>query len=397
MRRILGGLIALAVALAWAPPAVALDEGQVRSRVERLIAQAGQASGAYARNLETGQEIVSVRADSGRIPASVEKVFVSATALLRWGPDTELFTRVVTSSELEPDGTVAGNVWLVGGGDPTLTDAKLRELAASVRGNGVRRIRGGVRGDDTLFDRRRGTPRTNFAPDYDLGGRLGALLLDRGFQRDPARHAAERFARLVRAQGIRVTGATGRGRGPDEELASELAAVPSPPMADLVRATLVPSDNFLAEMLLKGLGAGFGGGLGTTGSGAQIVMQTLRPYRITPRIVDGSGLSRSNSTTPREVVRMFERMEDQEVARPWRASLAVAGRTGTVSGRMRGTPAAGRCRVKTGTIRGVSNLAGVCDTHGGVVGFAWLMNGVEPGGARALQDRMTAALARYTG
>ena len=154
--------------------------------------------------------------------------------------------------------------------------------------------------------------------------------------------------------------------------------MPSPPIADLVRATLVPSDNFLAEMLLKGLGAGFGGGFGTTGAGAQVVELTLRPFGITPRIVDGSGLSRSNSTTPREVVKLFERMEDQEVARTWRRSLAVAGRSGTVATRMRRTPAAGRCHVKTGTINGVSNLAGVCDTHGGVVGFAWLMNGVEP-------------------
>ncbi|HEV2812847.1 MAG TPA: D-alanyl-D-alanine carboxypeptidase [Solirubrobacteraceae bacterium] len=397
MRRRLGGFAALAVALVAAPPAAALDEQQVRSRVVRALAQAGPATGAYAKNLETGEELVSVRPDSGRIPASVEKVFVTATALLRWGPDAQLFTRVVSASELQADGTLRGNLWLVGGGDPTLTDAKLADLAANVHGNGVRRVRGGVRADDTLFDRRRGTPRTNFAPDGDLGGRLGALLVGRGFQPDPAGHVANRFARLVRAQGVLVEGPTGKSRAPDEELASELGSMPSPPMADLVRATLVPSDNFLAEMLLKGLGAGFGGGVGTTGSGAQIVRQTLRPYGITPRIVDGSGLSRSNSTTPREVVRLFERMEDQQLAATWRSSLAVAGQTGTVHDRMRRTPAAGRCRVKTGTIDGVSNLAGICDTHGGVVGFAWLMNGVQPYGARRLQDRMTAALARYEG
>jgi D-alanyl-D-alanine carboxypeptidase len=63
---------------------------------------------------------------------------------------------------------------------------------------------------------------------------------------------------------------------------------------------------------------------------------------------------------------------------------------------MRGTAAAGRCFVKTGTIRAVSNLAGVCRTTGGeTVGFAWLMNGVNPYGARRIQDRMTALLARY--
>ncbi len=397
MRRSLGGLAALLVALVAAPPAAALDAEQVRSRVARSLAQAGAATGAYAKNLETGREIVSIRADSGRIPASVEKLFVTATALLRWGADGELFTRVVSEAELDPDGTLSGNMWLVGGGDPTLTDEKLANLALNVHANGVRRVTGGVRADDTLFDRRRGTPRTNFAPDFDLGGRLGALLLGRGFQADPARYAAKRFVRFVRAEGIQVSGPTGLSRAPAEEVAAELGSIPSPTMADLVRLTNVPSDNFFAEMLLKGLGAGFGGGFGTTGSGAAIVEQTLRPFGITPRIVDGSGLSRSNSTTPREVVRLFERMEDQEVAGAWRRSLAVAGRTGTVSSRMRGTAAAGRCRTKTGTINGVSNLVGICDTHGGVVGFAWLMNGVDPFGARRLQDRMTAVLANFTG
>jgi D-alanyl-D-alanine carboxypeptidase/D-alanyl-D-alanine-endopeptidase (penicillin-binding protein 4) len=394
MRR-LGALVALVAALAGAPPAAALDAEQVRARVARALAQAGPASGAYAKDLGSGREIVAVRAAAPRIPASVEKLFVTSTALLRWGADFELLTRVVSASALEPDGTLDGNLWLVGGGDPTLSDAKLAALAADVRAGGVRRITGGVRADDTLFDRRRGTPRTGFAPDRDLGGRLGALVIGRGFQADPAGHAARRFAAHLRLRGVRVAGRTGKARAPDEELASELGAMPSPPLADLVRATNVPSDNFLAEMLLKRLGADFGGTRGTTGAGARVILRTLGGHGITPRIVDGSGLSRSNRTTPREVVRLLEHMEGEPVAAAWRRSLAVAGRSGTIRDRMRGTPAAGRCRGKTGTIQGVSNLVGTCDTRGGRVAFAWLMNGVDPYGARRLQDRMTAALARY--
>jgi serine-type D-Ala-D-Ala carboxypeptidase/endopeptidase (penicillin-binding protein 4) len=388
-------MLALVAALAWTAPAAALDADHVRSRVTRALSQAGSATGAYAVNLDDGRTIVAVREASGRIPASVEKLFVTSAALLRWGPDHQLTTRVVAGAELQEDGSLDGNLWLVGGGDPTLSDAKLLQLARDLRAGGLRRVGGGVRADDTLFDRRRGTPRTNFAPDSDLGGRLGALLVDRGFQVDPAKHAAKRFAKLLRAQGVQVTGRTGKGRAPRD--AVELGAMPSPRVADLVRATNVPSDNFLAEMLLKGLGAAFSGARGTTGSGAQVVVGTLDRAGVTPRIVDGSGLSRSNSTTPREVVRLFEYMEDQPVAGVWRRSLAVAGRDGTLHDRMRGTPAAGRCRGKTGTIVGVSNLVGVCDTRGGRVAFAWLMNGVDPYGARRLQDRMTAALARYEG
>ncbi|HEV3001167.1 MAG TPA: D-alanyl-D-alanine carboxypeptidase/D-alanyl-D-alanine-endopeptidase [Solirubrobacteraceae bacterium] len=400
MRRLTGGLIALVAALAAAPPppAAALDAEQVRSRVVAALAQAGRYAGAYAVDLDDGRAIVAVRDSTPRIPASVEKLFVTATALLRWGPDHTLATRVVSASALQPDGTIPGDVWLVGGGDPTLGDAKLAALAAAVRDAGVQRVHGGVSADDLLFDRRRGTPRTGYAPDRDLGGRLGALVVARGLQRDPAGHAARRFARHLRALGVLVAGRTGKRRAPDEELATELAELPSPPVAELVRATTVPSDNFLAEMLLKGLGASFGAtGEGTTGTGARTVLNTLGAHGITPRVVDGSGLSRANRTTPREVVRLLAHMERQEVAGAWRRSLAIAGRSGTLRDRMRRTPAAGRCRGKTGTIIGVSNLAGVCDTPGGRVAFAWLMNGVDPYGARRLQDRMTAALARYEG
>ena len=388
-------MLALAAALVCAPPAAALDAEQVRSRVTSALGQAGSATGAYAVDLDTGRTIVSVREGSSRIPASVEKLFVTASALLRWGPDHQLATRVLGRSAPDEEGTLDGDIWLVGGGDPTLTDGRLLALARTVHRNGVRRVSGGVRADDTLFDRRRGTPRTNFAPDSDLGGRLGALLVDRGFQVDPARYAAKRFAKMLRAQGVQVTGRTGKGRAPGG--AVELGVMPSPPVADLIRATNVPSDNFYAEMLLKGLGAAFSGGRGTTGSGAQVVLGTLDRAGVTPRIVDGSGLSRSNSTTPREIVRLFEYMEEQDEAATWRRSFAVAGRDGTLHDRMRGTPAAGRCRGKTGTIHGVSNLVGMCDTPGGRVAFAWLMNGVDPYGARRLQDRMTAALARYEG
>jgi D-alanyl-D-alanine carboxypeptidase/D-alanyl-D-alanine-endopeptidase (penicillin-binding protein 4) len=63
---------------------------------------------------------------------------------------------------------------------------------------------------------------------------------------------------------------------------------------------------------------------------------------------------------------------------------------------MRGTPAAGRCRAKTGTLRDVSALAGYCTaTSGKVLAFAILMNGVYPASARRLQDRMAVAMVRY--
>jgi D-alanyl-D-alanine carboxypeptidase/D-alanyl-D-alanine-endopeptidase (penicillin-binding protein 4) len=390
----LAAIAALAV-LAAAAPAWALDAAQLRSVLTREARLAGPASGAYARDIGSGADLVAVRADAPRIPASVEKLFVTATALLRYGPTGELSTKVVTDGRVDAEGRLEGDLWLVGGGDPALDEDDLRRLAVGVHRAGIERVSGSVIGDESHFDRFRGGPRTGYRADGDIGGRLGALLLRRGYQTDPAAYAAQRLAARLRAAGVTVLGRSRTGAAPAE--AAEIAVDGSVPVGDLIRRTNVPSDNFLAEMLLKNLGASFGGAGSTTG-GARVVRDTLDDFGVRPRIADGSGLSRANRTTPRQVVRLLERMASQEVAPTFRSSLAVAGRTGTVRRRMRGTAAQGRCRVKTGTIRGVSNLAGICTTTGGrAVAFAWLMNGVSPFGARRIQDRMTAAVARYSG
>ena len=121
--------------------------------------------------------------------------------------------------------------------------------------------------------------------------------------------------------------------------------------------------------------------------------EALAELEIAPQVIDGSGLSRSDRTSPREVVAMLQEMDGDT---SFTGSLPVAGRTGTLVDRMRGTRAQDRCRAKTGTLRDVSALAGYCTTRGGgAVAFAFLMNYVSPYGARILQDRMASALTRY--
>jgi D-alanyl-D-alanine carboxypeptidase/D-alanyl-D-alanine-endopeptidase (penicillin-binding protein 4) len=114
-------------------------------------------------------------------------------------------------------------------------------------------------------------------------------------------------------------------------------------------------------------------------------------------VVDGSGLTRGNAASPREVVRFLARMRGEAVGDDFVDSLAVAGREGTVADRMRGTPAEGRCRTKTGTISGVSNLSGYCFNRSGrVMAFSILMSGVgDTYGAHVTQDRIAALIAGY--
>jgi D-alanyl-D-alanine carboxypeptidase/D-alanyl-D-alanine-endopeptidase (penicillin-binding protein 4) len=165
-------------------------------------------------------------------------------------------------------------------------------------------------------------------------------------------------------------------------------------MARLAALTNKPSDNYFAEMLLKGL-AMQASGRGTTAGGARIVARFAKRIGGRPsRLADGSGLSRANRASPYRIVRLLLAMRERDEAQAFLRSLSVAGRDGTLGPRMRGGPARGHCRGKTGTLSNVSAVSGYCRARSGdTYVFSILMNGVDPYGARRLQDRMLQSLA----
>lgn len=401
MRRLLVTLLAAAAPLAGAAPAHAFSEADLQAALTREMSHAGSGAGAYVADLESGRQLFAVRANTARIPASVEKLYTTSTALLRLGPAATLRTVAATAPEavVEAGGILRGDLVLVGGGDPFFGDESATALARAVRAAGIRRIAGAVVGDESAFD----DQRSSCCPGYDsdLGGVLSALAYDRGIFRgrarlDAARFAAGRFAAKLRTAGVPVTGRSLAGTAPANP--RTIAVVPSRSVAELARFTNVPSNNFAAEMLFKDLGARYRDS-GTDAAGAEVVLDTLDDFGVTPgRIVDGSGLSRSNRSTPRQVTQLLERMDKPDIATSFRASLAVAGLTGTVKSRMRGSAAAGRCQLKTGTLRLVSALAGYCHAAGGRdVVFALMSNGVNTFNAKARENRMAVAIARLDG
>ncbi|MDP1846739.1 MAG: D-alanyl-D-alanine carboxypeptidase/D-alanyl-D-alanine-endopeptidase [Solirubrobacteraceae bacterium] len=397
MRRVIATLLALAAMLAGAAPAAAISDSGLKSAISREMRKAPVASGAYVRDMNTGAELYARRENAVRIPASVEKLFTTSTALLRLGPSATLTTRAVMAPDaiVEPGGTLRGDLVLVGGGDPFFGDASAARLARAIRAAGVRRIAGSVVGDESAFDRRRASCCAGYDP--DLGGVLSALAYDRGIFRgrarmDAARFAAQRFAAQLKAAGVTATGKSRSGPAPDA--ATTLAFVESLRIGEMARYINVPSNNFASEMLFRELGARYRDA-GTRAAGADVVRDTLDDFGVRPKIVDGSGLSRSNRATPRQVVRLLERMHNQDIAQSFRGSLAVTGATGTVKARMRRTAAAGRCDVKTGTLRLVSALAGYCRTADGRdIGFALMFNKANIPAAKAREDRITVAIAR---
>ena len=388
----------LAAPLAGAAPAAAFDEADLQRKIAGVMRHAGATSGAYVSEAGTGRALYRLRDTRRRIPASVQKLYTTATALLTMGPQATLETSAVAQAGIDGTGVLHGDLVLVGRGDPYFSAQESARLARAVRTAGVTRIDGAVIGDESYFDLRRAARFNGY--DGAIGGVLSALAYGRGLYRGRAqltagRFAARRFDAELQRAGVRSAKSPRAGTAPAG--AVEVAGLRSGSMAELSRKINVPSDNFAAEMLLKGVGASQRGA-GSTPAGAAVVRDTMTNLGLRPQVSDGSGLSRANRTSPRQVVRMLERVAAGDARAAFRASLAVAGRSGTVRRRMRGTVAQDNCRVKTGTLRDVSALAGYCRARDGRdIAFALLMNRVNPSGARALQDRIAVAIARLDG
>jgi serine-type D-Ala-D-Ala carboxypeptidase/endopeptidase (penicillin-binding protein 4) len=381
----------------------------LQSRLRAQLAAAGPNTGAVVFDLSRRTELFALRADVKRPPASVEKLYTSVAALKMLGPQTRLQTVVLGTGHLGRGGVWHGDLYLEGGGDPTFGDGSFnqvwnhgygptaQQLVSQLSARGIRRVAGLVIGDASLFDSKRGPPSSGYAPDIgDLGGQLAGLTYDHGAtfgKLSPGAFAAHEMALTMRSEHIFAIASKTTGDAPAN--AQQLASVESPPISVLLKLMNVPSDDFFAEMLAKQLGVRFGAG-GTTTAGATVISNAIASLGVHPRIVDGSGLSRKDATSPLEVVDLLRMLWRTPTGDVLRASLPVAGETGTLQGVGVHTAAQGRCQAKTGTLNYVSNLAGYCDSRGGdTLAFALFVDGPSNGEAFVLMSKMLTAIAQY--
>jgi D-alanyl-D-alanine carboxypeptidase/D-alanyl-D-alanine-endopeptidase (penicillin-binding protein 4) len=165
----------------------------------------------------------------------------------------------------------------------------------------------------------------------------------------------------------------------------------------MLRAMNQPSDNYIAESLFRALGRAGGGDWSWT-AGEKAMAAFLKRAGIDPdglRVVDGSGLSRHNAVSPRQVVRLLAFMARHRHARVFRDSLPAPGE-GTLKRRMNNGAAATALRAKTGTLTGASNLSGYVQNRSkNSLIFSLMSNGylVPAKRVRSLQDRVCEALA----
>ena len=381
----------------------------LRAALSSALAKGGPQTGAFVYDLTAKTPLFGLRANIGRPPASVEKLYTTVATLTELGPSAQLQTTIVGTGHLGPGGVWHGNLYLVGGGDPTFGDGAFNrnwedgygptanQLVSQLQQDGIKSVTGWVIGDAALFDELRGGPATNYAPDVpDFGGQLSALSYDHGstFKKlSPGEFAAKELVLTMKGAGIAARPLNRTLRAPDG--AQQLASVESPPLQVMLKLMDVPSDDFFAEMLTKQLGVRFGAG-GSITAGAHVISTVIDSLGLHPRIVDGSGLSREDRSSPDEVVALLKKIWNTPTGRILAASLPVVGMTGTVQNIAAHTAAQGRCIAKTGTLNYVTNLAGYCTTadhH--VLAFALMIDG--PGNWTAIQlfDQMVPAIAKY--
>ncbi len=384
------------------------DPAKLALALRPALADRGLAgpAGMQVRDLDSGALLFAQDADKPDVPASTAKLLTAAVALDRLGPQTRLQTRVFAVGDV---------LYLVGGGDPTLTragtgalGARIDDLASQVRASGITRA-SRVVADTSLFS---GPPLAPGWNPYYFNAEIApisALQVDEGQATqsvkplgrtmNPSGAAAEALRRALAGAGVRVDG-IGPGRVPAG--ARQVAMVESPTVATLVERMLTYSDNDLAESLGRlialssGRPADFGGEVAAVADGVRALGLPTDGMRM----FDASGLSHDDLIPPSLLVDVLRAAADP--ARPQLRAvldgLPVAGRTGTLEDRYRKpdtAAGAGNVHAKTGRLAGVAALAGTVRTQAGrVLVFSVRAPAVDLTVGENAMDRIAATLAR---
>jgi serine-type D-Ala-D-Ala carboxypeptidase/endopeptidase (penicillin-binding protein 4) len=453
-------------------PAIFADNGvptsleTIQSKVAQFLRRPGIRSAEWGIEIydaATDRNVLSVNPDKTFQPASVLKVVTTATALEKLGPDFRFSTGVFTNGSILPDGTLSGDLIIVGHGDPNLMDpsrelldkSALQELAEKIQMLGIKKIHGSVIGDDSYFEFTThgkgwtardlksvyGAPinalsinnnvfwvhlratrpgqlvqasvepatsyfqvrnlavtgnakaqRTVYAQVLSGTTRLvisGVLPASQTYTQDfllerPAEATAALFKEELRRKGIPTDGPVRVYHQGD--LSPEvrrnwvpLAEHKSPPLIRALEIINKRSLNLHAEMLLRVLGAEFGGA-GTDDAGLRVVKSFLESAGVRDddkiSLSDGSGLSRENLVTPRFQTSLLVFLSTRPYFNLFLNTLAISGIDGTLRNRLSSAP--GVIHAKTGTLGDVAALSGYMRTKSGHnLAFSIFVNNVR--------------------
>jgi serine-type D-Ala-D-Ala carboxypeptidase/endopeptidase (penicillin-binding protein 4) len=427
--------------------------------------------GAIIVSLTRGDTLFSKNPDGMMQPASTMKMYTSALALERFGPDFTFRTSVLKDGTVGPDGTLNGNLYLRGVGDPSLTprfwhdEEPMDVLARQIAAAGIKRVRGAVIGDATAFDDKlvpegwktsylgaayaarvsalslnenliwvsvkpegKGAvvtlePATTSIPVESavrvVGGSGGRISANRrsdgsisvrgtiGAKSGPLKYslvadnpplfAAGALQAALQKAGVIVDGPA--RLGPTPHGATEVAALSSPPLAQIIGEMDRESINIFAELLFRAAGRppNAQGTVETAEANLRDFM--TRKVGTSANFIeasDGSGLSLLDRVTPRSMVHLLSYAHRSDWSSAFHAALPVEGESGTLKRRSRGSPARGNLHAKTGTTNTVAALGGyVTAKNGEILAFSLIYNGADRGNAKAAMDQVGNAMAEF--
>jgi len=335
-------------------------------------------TGLLIYNPMTKDTLYQINKFKSMIPASNTKLFTTATAISELGGDFLISTKIFSDDKDINGGVINGNIYLKGYGNGLFTSADLEQMIRELKKAGITKITGKVIGDDTYFDNVywRDDWIDDEAKTVDLPP-ISALVLNRNYTYEqivrkkkvigsstkmlnPPIQIAGIFRNRLIAAGISVGGGASWGITPPN---ARLLSTYSVKLKNFIAAVNKHSDNFLAECLFKIIGAEKCKCQGNAFYATQAVLTFIAEngiYSKGTKVVDGSGLSRYNNITPAALVGILEKMYfDLRNFDDFYNSLSIAGRDGTLRGRMGGNnKACNNMHGKTGTLNGVSSLTG---------------------------------------
>lgn len=373
----------LLIFLVFSSGIFAASKEEIANKIRDIISRlpANTISGVFIYNPLMQDTIFASNETRPMIPASLTKLFTTSTSLGVMGGDHKLSTKLFSDDINFNDKTINGNLYIKGFGNSVFTESDLQELVNNLVAKGIVKITGSIIGDDSYLDDI--YTREDWIEGEGSNVRLpliSALVIDRNRTttrkkvrrryryiseniKDPPLYAANMLAEKLRSSGVEIIGKTSKGITP---LNTYLMGEKSIKLKELISLINKHSDNFLAECLFKTLGAEASGVQGNSFFSQQAILKFIKDNNIFSsgtEIVDGSGISRSDQATPLAINGVLEKMYfDLVHFDDFYNSLSIAGVDGTLRGRMLGTSAENNFRGKTGTLNGVTGLAGYLTT-----------------------------------
>ena len=319
-------------------------------------------------------------------PASTMKLLTAITAIDRLGGSYQLRTSLYYRGTID-NRSLCGDLICVGGMDPRFNSDDMRAFVESLQRMGIDTLRGRIVADCSMKDTLRWGEGWCWDDDNPT---LSPLLIGK------KANFTERFIHELTDQGIVLSDvATTCGTLPTD---AKFICSRTHTIDQILGRMMKESDNLYAEAMLYQIAASTGNRPATAKHARTLMQQLVKRIGLNPkgyRMADGSGLSLYNYLSAELLVRLLRyAWHNQQVYDLLQPSLPVAGEDGTLKKRMKSPFTSGNVRAKTGTVTGVSSLAGYCTAaNGHELCFAIINQGIMHNNTgRHFQDRICMAL-----